>query len=68
MFHESGYVHKGEVFPLTHLHTTKSKVTDVKLDNILVNYVEGDIRLSEDQLSDLAGTSPLIPSMQKTVL
>ena len=38
---------------------TKSKVKDVKLDNVLVNYREGDIRFSDVQLGDLGGACPV---------
>lgn len=41
-----------------HLGVTKSKVTDIKPDNILVNYTKGDIRFSDVQLGDLGGTYP----------
>lgn len=33
-------------------------ITDVKLDNIFVNYRKGDIRFSDVQLGDLGGTYP----------
>lgn len=39
--------------PLLRLY--KSNITDVKLDNILVNYTEGDIRVSNVQQDDLSG-------------
>jgi serine/threonine protein kinase len=32
---------------------------DVKLDNVLVNYREGDIRFSDVQLGDLGGACPV---------
>lgn len=37
----------------------KYKVADVKLDNVFVNYGEGDIRFSDVQLGDLGGTYPV---------
>lgn len=37
---------------------TNSKVEDVKLDNVFVNYREGHIRFSDVQLGDLRGTYP----------
>ncbi|KAI9845813.1 MAG: hypothetical protein M1837_004493 [Sclerophora amabilis] len=37
---------------------TEFKDKDVKLDNVLVNYREGDIRFSDIQLGDLGGTYP----------
>ena len=34
---------------------TESKLTDVKLDNVFVNYREGDIRFLDVQLGDFGG-------------
>ena len=57
VLHEECYVHTGKSFTsyLTY-SLTKPKVEDVKLDNVLVNYREGDIRFSDVQLSDLGST------------
>lgn len=38
---------------------TKHKMADVKLDNVFVNYREGDIRFSDVQLGDLGGAYPV---------
>lgn len=46
------------IYSLSAWNLTKGKVEDVKLDNILVNYREGDIRFSDVQLGDLSGTYP----------
>lgn len=59
VLHEDGYVHTGKRFTYKSLLClTKSKVADVKLDNVFVNYREGGIRFSDVQLGDLGGTYP----------
>jgi serine/threonine protein kinase len=59
VLHEDGYVHTGKRFARNPSYGfTNSKVKDVKLDNVLVNYRAGDIQFSDVQLGDLGGTCP----------
>ncbi|OBT63980.1 hypothetical protein VE03_05934 [Pseudogymnoascus sp. 23342-1-I1] len=55
---ELKFVSKRILIALNVLHQGSHVHTDVKLDNILVNYVEGDIRFSDIQLGDLGGAYP----------
>ncbi|KAK6579505.1 hypothetical protein PZA11_008011 [Diplocarpon coronariae] len=55
---ELKYVSRRVLEALKVLHQEGFVHTDVKPDNILVNYREGEIRFSDVQLSDLGGTSP----------
>lgn len=41
------------------MSVAKHVIVDVKLDNILVNYGDGDIQFSDVQLPDLGGTQPI---------
>lgn len=57
VFHEEGYVHTGTSFPQSlNKSLAKSNIEDVKLDNVLVNYREGDILFSDVQLCNVGGT------------
>lgn len=47
-----------KVYTESVLSLTKSRVLDVKPDNVFVNYREGDLRFSEVQLGDFGGTYP----------
>ncbi|KAF8865644.1 serine/threonine protein kinase [Acephala macrosclerotiorum] len=53
---ELKYVSKRILEALKVLHENGYVHTDVKLDNVLVNYKEGDIRFLDVQLGDLGGT------------
>ncbi|KAL2068653.1 hypothetical protein VTL71DRAFT_14990 [Oculimacula yallundae] len=55
---ELKYVSRRILEALKVLHDKCYVHTDVKLDNVLVNYREGDIRFSDVQLSDLGGACP----------
>ena len=59
VLHEDGYVHTGK-HSIRNFSCclTKFKLEDVKLDNVFVNYREGNIRFSDVQLGDLGGTYP----------
>ncbi|KAI9714680.1 MAG: hypothetical protein M1812_006345 [Candelaria pacifica] len=55
---ELKYVSKRILEALKVLHDDSYIPTDVKLDNVFVNYRKGDIRFSDVQLGDLGGTYP----------
>ncbi|MCJ1403023.1 hypothetical protein MMC11_006245 [Xylographa trunciseda] len=55
---ELKYVSRCILEALKVLHEDGYVHTDVKLDNVFVNYREGDIRFSDVQLGDLGGTYP----------
>lgn len=57
VLHEVGYVHTGKDSTRhSSDDSTKSDVEDVKLDNVLVNYKESDVRFFDVKLGDLGGT------------
>ena len=57
ILHDDGYVHTGRfysiIYPKSYSLTFK---IDVKLDNVLVNYGQGDARFTDVQLGDCGGT------------
>lgn len=58
VLHGDNYVHTGN-FGTNYLKIdTDLNSKDVKLDNVFVNYREGDIRFSDVQLGDLGDTCP----------
>ena len=57
--HRDGYVHTGiTISSLVHYRDTNYLLTDVKPNNVFVNYREGNARFSDVQLGDLGGTYP----------
>ncbi|RFU29464.1 hypothetical protein B7463_g6866, partial [Scytalidium lignicola] len=62
---ELKYVSRSILKALKVLHENGYVHTDVKPDNILVNYTEGDIRFSDVQLGDLGGTYPITSKYAK---
>lgn len=56
VLHKEGYVHTGKLLPMLPQNPANGfQSLDVKLDNIFVNYQNGDNRFSEVQLGDLGG-------------
>ncbi|MCJ1255284.1 hypothetical protein MMC24_003100 [Lignoscripta atroalba] len=55
---ELKYVSRRILEALKVLHEDGYAHTDVKLDNVFVNYREGDVRFSDVQLGDLGGAYP----------
>lgn len=58
VLHEDGFVHTGKYN--CHLHQVHclTYFADIKPDNILVNYGQGDIRFTDVQLADCGSTVP----------
>jgi hypothetical protein len=55
MLHEDGFVHTGKLSPLPEC-VLLIIPPDVKLDNVLVNYGQDDVRFADVQLGDCGST------------
>jgi serine/threonine protein kinase len=60
VLHDDGYVHTGilslESFLITGRSTNNVYILDIKPDNILVNYGQGNMRLADVKLADFGST------------